>query len=274
MRRFILAALLAFGCSVVIGQEQLALIPSLETILFGGNDRTRLTRILKSDGATVANYQPGNYTGTLAASAWANSIGVAPSLAQATGGNQPIIVSSDYVKKAYLPGVAGNDFTTPSAVANRITGDIDIRVDAAPASWTAGANQSNLVGKWEATPAYLLSLPALESKLQLSWVDSGGTTRTVKCDTNNGITDGTRAIVRATLTVATGAVSFYKSLDGGATWTQVGSTDSSIGATSIKDTAALVRAVLASPVGVVVSVKSRLFPSDTALGIVIVGVAP
>ena len=53
--------------------------------------RQALTAALSRDGATVADYQPGNYTGTLNASAWANSIGAAGSLLQATGANQPTI---------------------------------------------------------------------------------------------------------------------------------------------------------------------------------------
>ena len=55
------------------------------------SSRTLLSNLLKTDGSTVADYQPGNYTGGLNASAWLNSIGAAPSLAQASGAAQPTI---------------------------------------------------------------------------------------------------------------------------------------------------------------------------------------
>jgi len=54
--------------------------------------RTALSTLLGADGNTKANYQLGiGLTGTTNCSAWANQIGTAGSLAQATGVNQPII---------------------------------------------------------------------------------------------------------------------------------------------------------------------------------------
>ena len=62
---------------------------------FPGDKLTMSTRAALNtyllDGNTVANYQPGNYTGTTNATAWANSIGAAPSLSgHGTGGGPTI----------------------------------------------------------------------------------------------------------------------------------------------------------------------------------------
>ena len=66
-------------------------IRDLQGISIFTNPRAQLNTLLSSLGSTVADYQPGNYTGTLNASAWLNSIGPAPSLAQASGAAQPTI---------------------------------------------------------------------------------------------------------------------------------------------------------------------------------------
>ena len=66
-------------------------IRDLQGISIFTNPRAQLNTLLTSLGSTVADYQPGNYTGTLNASAWLNSIGAAPSLAQASGAAQPTI---------------------------------------------------------------------------------------------------------------------------------------------------------------------------------------
>jgi len=66
-------------------------IRDLQGISIFTNPRAQLNTLLTSLGSTVADYQPGNYTGTLNASAWLNSIGAAPSLAQASSPAQPTI---------------------------------------------------------------------------------------------------------------------------------------------------------------------------------------
>ena len=93
------------------------------------NYRTWLDSVLRSDGATVANYQPGvGVTGSLNASAWANQIGIAGPLLQATGANQPIYLPFSGEKYAYLPAVAANTFTSPNQT---VTGDQPFTFDVA-----------------------------------------------------------------------------------------------------------------------------------------------
>jgi len=91
------------------------------------SSRTLLSNLLKTDGSTVADYQPGNYTGTLNASAWLNSIGAAPSLAQASGAAQPIILPFSGQKYlANFGGTTNQGITTPETAGNMLVGDMSV----------------------------------------------------------------------------------------------------------------------------------------------------
>jgi len=187
----------------------------------GNTARQQLTNILLP--IAVADYQPGNYVGTLNASAWLNSIGAAPSLAQASGAAQPIILP--YSGQKYLAnfGVSGNYLSTPSAAANQITGDIDLRVDVALNNWQAA---NVLVAKRTAVTtqvAYAFYVNGTGLFSLISSVD-GTTLRTDYSTVANALTAGQRVIARATRASASGNVNFYYSTDSGATWTQLGTT--------------------------------------------------
>lgn len=105
---------------------------------FGGGDEERGLYSLLADGNTVAWYRPGvGVTGTLNASAWANQLGAAPSLAQATGANQPIYLPFAGTKYVYLPAVAANTVTTPTKT---ITGNFTITLDLALNDYTPAAD--------------------------------------------------------------------------------------------------------------------------------------
>jgi hypothetical protein len=178
---------------------------------------------------TVANYQPGNYTGTLNASAWLNSIGAAGSLAQASGAAQPIIVSSDYVKKAYFPGVVGNYLSTPDSAALHITGDMEIQLD-----WAPTAAQNRPINSWAgASQRWLIILTptcAPGDPASFQWVDSGNTARSISFSFTRLTT---RHILKWTFAVATGTLILYQSTDDGVTWAEI-STPAAFGATSIR----------------------------------------
>ena len=187
------------------------------------NYRVWLDSVLRSDGATVANYQPGNYTGTLNASAWANSIGAAPSLAQATGGNQPIILPFSGQKYAYLPGVAGNYLSTPNAAANQITGDIDLRYIGVIPNWS-GTGQ--FIAKWKAagTKAYWFGLVSGVLQWYAS-VDGTTLSDSDKRSTSSvSFSNNTLGGVRVTKLASTGEIKFYTSIDSGLSWVQLGTT--------------------------------------------------
>jgi len=191
----------------------------------GNSARQQLTNVLNDLGSTVADYQPGNYTGTLNASAWLNSIGAAPSLTQASGAAQPIILPFSGQKYAYLPGVNGNEYTTPSAAANQITGDIDIRVYVALNNW-ASTTQC-LIGKYVASGTlgsyYLRVDPTGTLTLVTTPNGSNASAITALSTAAVGFSAGTAHWVRVTRAAASGNVIFYTSTDGVA-WTKLGNT--------------------------------------------------
>ena len=140
-----------------------------------------------------------------------------------------------------LPGTAGHYASTPDSVANSITGDIDIRVQAALTDWTPAVTTS-LVSKDAATGAagsraYSLYIEATTGKIILQASVDGATTADRKSTVGTGITDGAVGHVRATRVASTGACNFYTSTDG-TTWTLLGDADVASTSGAIFDSAA------------------------------------
>ena len=135
----------------------------------------------------------------------------------------------------YLPGVASNYASTPDSAALDVTGDIDLRVKVAMDDWTPSA-VNYLVGKYNTSNiSYSLRLDAAGT-LALVY-STNGTATTVRTSTvATGITDGATKWIRVTMDVDNGAsgndVKFWTS-DDGLTWTQLGSTVTNAGVTSI-----------------------------------------
>jgi hypothetical protein len=147
--------------------------------------------------------------------------------------NNRYMASGTYL---YLPGVSGNYASTPDAAALDITGDIDLRVKVAMDDWTPSA--SNYLMAKNATSSSLSYGLYLDTsgKLVLVWSTNGTTVSSALSTVATGITDGATKWVRATLDVDNGAsgndVAFYTS-DDGTTWTQLGTTVTTAGTTSI-----------------------------------------
>jgi len=137
-----------------------------------------------------------------------------------------------------LNGVTFESFvSTPDAAALDITGDIDIRVDIDPDTWSA-VDDMPLVSKWAAPSNLSWSLDLRPTNvIRFSWT-TGGTDATVQLreSASIGVTSGRQAL-RVTLDVNNGAaghdVRFYTAdtIDG--SWTQLGSTSTTAGTTSI-----------------------------------------
>jgi len=139
-----------------------------------------------------------------------------------------------------LPGINGNYASVPWSPALEITGDIDIRICATPPNWQtantgspvvregngAGGNRAWAVWGIETTPAF-------------SFWDSGGTQRDRNATATVPFTGSSLGWVRVTLDVDNGAgghdVKWYTSTDG-TNWTQLGSTITNAGTTSIDGT--------------------------------------
>jgi len=202
----------------------------------GNTARQQLTNILLP--IATADYQPGNYTGTLNASAWLNSIGAAPSLAQASGAAQPIILP--YSGQKYLAnfGVNGNGATTPNAAGSTLTGDMSAVVTVALNS-VAPAVANSLSGQWPTTVGirnWFFYVGAGNGKLQFDYSTDGtnGVTLTSSATLASvGLAAGQLIYLGVFQDVDNGAsgndVKFYWSTDK-VTWTQLGLTQTTAGA--------------------------------------------
>lgn len=144
-----------------------------------------------------------------------------------------------------LPGEAGDFASTPDSAALDITGDIDIRCKAAGTDWSP-STQRELVAKNTTDSSQFSYLFRLNTSgyLTLYWSENG---TTLKLQTSSEIvptSDGTIKWVRATLDVDNGAggysIRFYYSDDGNA-WTQLGTTKTAAGVTSIFSGTGVVR---------------------------------
>ena len=136
----------------------------------------------------------------------------------------------------YLPGVASNYLSVPDEAALDITGDIDIRALVAADDWSPSAGQ-RLVTKYgiAGERSFLFSM-LITGALSLSWSVDGTSILTRSSTVVTGIADGSAKWVRVTLDVDNGAsghdVLFFIS-DDGVTWSQLGTTVTSAGSTSI-----------------------------------------
>lgn len=138
----------------------------------------------------------------------------------------------------YLPGATGYFLTAPDESALDITGDIDIRVKVALDDWTP-TNNNNLISKND-TNNYSYNFGIIASgvsgRLYFSWTTNGTTDFNIASSVATGIADGTTKWVRVTFDVNNGAggrtAIFYTS-DDGMNWTQLGTTVTQAGTTSL-----------------------------------------
>jgi len=141
------------------------------------------------------------------------------------------------------PGVAGNNASAPDSAALSITGDIDIRIWIALADWTPSAKQQIMGKRSGSTDFWQFGVNTngtliFENKVANVTVTAASSTAAPT------VADFGAIWVRATYDVDNGAsgndVIFYTSPDG-VTWTKLGNTVTTAGATSIADTTAAVR---------------------------------
>lgn len=152
-------------------------------------------------------------------------------------------LQADWGAYLALPGTSTSGAFTLDVAALDVTGDIDLRVRVA-ADWTPAAD-SALIAKATLTGQFSYSLALLTSgALRLAWTTSGALGTVVTADSTGGVgaADGAVRWVRATLDVDNGAggktVKFYTSADDthdhtAVSWTQLGSTVTTAGTTSI-----------------------------------------
>lgn len=135
----------------------------------------------------------------------------------------------------YLSGVASNNMQVPDEAALDITGDIDIRAYVALDDWTPAA-ANTFLAKYDTGGFSWRWNVASDGLLSFRWTADNTTNNTAVSTVATGITDGTAKWVRVTLDVDNGAsgrdIKFFLS-DDGVTWTQLGSTVTQAGVTSI-----------------------------------------
>jgi hypothetical protein len=154
----------------------------------------------------------------------------------AADSNDPLYLPWDGINYVYLPGVISNYLSTPDATALDITGDIDLRALVALDNWTSGATQ-RIVSKYDTTTnqrSYTLFVTS--GVIGLLWSNNGTAFNSTFSTIAPTVTDGTQLWIRATLDVDNGAsgsdVKFFTSTNG-TTWTQLGTTVTTAGVTSI-----------------------------------------
>lgn len=126
--------------------------------------------------------------------------------------------------------------STPDSAALDITGDIDIKAWVQLVDWTPPWSNITVVNKWATNnQSYWLGVNT-SGRILLQWSANGTTTLSTTSTVSPTISDGSDLWIRATMDVDNGAAQrvtkFYTSTDG-TTWTQLGTTVTTAGATSI-----------------------------------------
>lgn len=136
-----------------------------------------------------------------------------------------------------LPGAVGDTASTPDHSSFAVV-DLDVRMRLSMDDWTPGGFGVFLVGQWPNSAGnngWLLGMSPT-GFLQLNWTTDGSTTITRTASAATGFTDRSTHWVRATLDVNNGAAGHdvtFRVSDDGATWTQIGTTITTAGVTSI-----------------------------------------
>jgi len=146
--------------------------------------------------------------------------------------------SSVVAEGLMLPGASGDYASTPDHASLDITADIDLRADVTPSTW-APAGLQQMVAKWASAGnlSYQFGLNA-NGTLRLQW-SSDGTANLNVSSTTTPVPHPTsgRLAVRVTMDVNDGAgnrvIRFYTAPDLAGPWTQLGTTITTAGTTSI-----------------------------------------
>lgn len=157
--------------------------------------------------------------------------------------NDPLFLPFDG-QYLYLPGLSGNYVSTPDAAALDIVGDIWLAGRFALTDWTPAADVT-LIAKWEDTldqRSYRL-LVDTTGVLRIEWTTAGTAVSLVSSDSTVAptVNDGAKLWVAGTLDVSTGDVKFFTGgIEAVPSWTQLGTTVTGAGVTSIHSGTALV----------------------------------
>lgn len=133
-----------------------------------------------------------------------NAIGAIGDVIQTTAASQPLILPHTGTNYVWLPGVSGNYFSTPNAVANIITGNLELT--AYNINWTGAASIRYLISK---TDTYSLSITNSDL-LTLEYRTGGSTLSAASTSTISTSFSGSIKVFRNS---TTGDITFYTSTD-------------------------------------------------------------
>jgi hypothetical protein len=140
-----------------------------------------------------------------------SACGASGDCVQTTLASQPLLLEHSGTNYVWLSGVAGNYFNTPNALANQITGDIDI---IAYIKYRDNANYQYIVSKQSGNGVnfsfeFIWSGIGSNNRLEFYTGNAGGIVSMFDTYTSIAFTGW----VRVTRIASTGAYSFYRSLD-------------------------------------------------------------
>jgi hypothetical protein len=166
-------------------------------------------------------YKLGSGTGATAGQAAAKlySLTVAGDAVQATAASQPLLLAHNGASSDnywYGSGVTGNYVSTPNAVANQITGDIEI---VAKINRSTLSPASKICAKWSGANGLYYFDMLNGGYLRLSINNAVAGTSSIV----SPITDFVNYFVKVTRVSLTGVINFYTSTDG-ITYNQLGAT--------------------------------------------------
>ena len=161
----------------------------------------------------------GPTAGNRAARTVYNALGSTGDFIQTTAANQPLALVHSGTNYVWLPGVSNNNFTTPNATANQITGDIDIK---AKIDYSNNGTTQFVVSKTQTAVTNHGYDFGIDSS-NLLYYQQTRTGSFNLASSSVGIGASYSGWVRMTRVSSTGVVTFYTSSDG-TTWTQLGTT--------------------------------------------------
>ena len=157
------------------------------------------------------------------------------------GAARPLLTGGAYIDGTnglVLSGLSGNYASTLDSAALSITGDIDIKVKLTLPDWTPSSS-TFVVSKWSGAERSYYFQVTNSGQLRLSVsADGSGTSINGISTVATGLSDGATKWVRGTMDADDGSgnrlYKFYLS-DDGTTWSQLGTTVTTAGTTSIYD---------------------------------------
>jgi hypothetical protein len=153
-------------------------------------------------------------------------------LYQGTAANRPVLLKYSGTKYGYLNGTAGNYFSTPDSAAVSIGQQFALAIDLSRRDWTPAATQIFLA-KRTAGQYTLLFYLRTDGKIDLG-ISTNGNTTAVLFTSSAAVPDvaNARYFIGAEVDLNNGSgssASFYTSNDSGATWSELGATQTNVG---------------------------------------------